>query len=286
MELRRPDPALLDRGHDGAPVVGGGRDDGLAVGHRRVGVDEVEPTAVVNALEELRARPDREGVPPHVGQPLAGDGEAADLAGDDPEALHTGGLLAGVEQHLHPDADADERLAGLHRVVDHRLQPRFAQLLHTAAEGTDAGQDDTGRLPGHGRVGGQGGVGTEVLEGLLGRAEVADPVVENGDHSTSLVDGIPPPSTRTASRSARATPLNEASRTWWPLRPVRLFRCSVMPAEVTKARKNSSASWGSKVPIRSGAVSTSYTRNGRPDRSSATWISASSSGRRYEAKRR
>ena len=30
-----------------------------------------------------------------------------------------------------------------------------------------------------------------------------------------------------------------------------------MPAEVTKARKNSSASWGSNVPIRSGGVSTS-----------------------------
>ncbi len=56
-------------------------------------------------------------------------------------------------------------------------------------------------------VGDQPGVASDVLEGLFGRAEIADAVVEDGDHaSIPLVEGTPPPSMRTASRRARATP--------------------------------------------------------------------------------
>jgi len=115
--------------------------------------------------------------------PRNGRPEAADLTGDDAEALHAGGLLAGVEQHLHPDADAEERLAGLDRLVDHRLEPRHPQLLHAPAEGPDAGQDDAGRPAGEGRIGGQGGLDAQMLQRLLGRAEVPDAVVEDGDHA-------------------------------------------------------------------------------------------------------
>ena len=99
-----------------------------------------------------------------------------------PRPWHAGSLLAGVEQHLHPDADPEEGLAGLDRLVDDRLQARLPQLLHAPAEGAHAGQDDAGRLSGDGRVGGQGGVDPEVLQRLLGRAEVADAVVEDRDH--------------------------------------------------------------------------------------------------------
>ena len=48
--------------------------------------------------------------------------------------------------------------------------------------------------------------------------------------SVPLVDGTPVPSTFTASRSARATPLNDASITWWPFLPDSERMCSVMPA--------------------------------------------------------
>ena len=61
-------------------------------------------------------------------------------------------------------------------------------------------------------------IGAGMFECLLGRAEIADAVIEHGHqrprrigHSRPLVDGTPPPSMRTASRSARATPLNVAS---------------------------------------------------------------------------
>ena len=64
-------------------------------------------------------------------------------------------------------------------------------------------------------------------------------------HRVPLVEGTPAPSIATASRSARATPLNDASRMWWVFLPVFRRTCSVMAAAVTKARQNSSASCGS-----------------------------------------
>src|SRR6185312_2830930 len=51
--------------------------------------------------------------------------------------------------------------------------------------------------------------------------------------SVPLVDGTAVPSTLTASRNARATALNDASITWWPLRPEIERMCSVMPAANT-----------------------------------------------------
>ena len=69
--------------------------------------------------------------------------------------------------------------------------------------------------------------------------QVADAVVEDGDSSVHrhapsalpnvpLVEGTPPPSTRTASRRQRATPLNDASRMWWVFFPVTRRMCSVI----------------------------------------------------------
>ena len=99
-----------------------------------------------------------------------------------------------------------------------------------------------------------------------------------------MVEGTPPPSTLTASRSARATALNDASRMWWALRPLRIRMCSVMAAEVQKARQNSSASWGSKggsprgTPRRRRWGRPRKPGTAGPDRSRATSTSASSSG--------
>ena len=85
----------------------------------------------------------------------------------------------------------------------------------------------------------------DVLQRLLGRPQVADPVVEHGDlpgpHRLPLVEGIPPPSIRTASRSDRATPLKLASSMWWVFLPRRRWMCRVRLPAVAKARQNSSA---------------------------------------------
>ena len=112
------------------------------------------------------------------------------------------------------------------------------------------------------RVGGEHGASAPTCsQRLLRRPEVADAVVEHGDsgrspslvlarfdhrramgilrracgqrgHRTPLVLGTAAPSTRTASRRQRATPLNVASMMWWTLRPRRSVTCSVMPAAV------------------------------------------------------
>ena len=141
-------------------------------------------------------------------------------------------------------------------VVDGTVKASGAQCLRAPAEGAHPGQHHARRAGGVVGIGDESGVGSEVDEGLLGGAEVADAVVEDGDasvhrHTPSalpnvpLVEGTPPPSTRSASRSARAVPLNDASRTWWVFLPVTRRRCNVIPDAVTKARQNSSASCGS-----------------------------------------
>src|SRR5207245_7429270 len=109
------------------------------------------------------------------------------------------------------------------------------------------------------------GVGADALQRLLCRPEVADAVVEDGDHNVPLVEGMSPPSTRTASRNARATPLNDASSTRCGFLPLRMRRCRVTPAAVANARQNSSANWGSNggEPSGPGAGPTWDCRYGR-----------------------
>ena len=116
-------------------------------------------------------------------------------------------------------------------------------------------------------VGGEAGVGADVLERLLGRAQVADAVVEHGDerpvgrHRVPLVAGTPAPSTRTASRRHRATPLKEASRMWWGFLPRARVTCSVMPADVTKPARTPPPGWGRRAACPGAAP-----RAGRPRR--------------------
>ena len=59
--------------------------------------------------------------------------------------------------------------------------PWPAERGHAAAERADAGQHHAGGLADEARVGGEAGVGADVLQRLLGRAQVADLVVEDGD---------------------------------------------------------------------------------------------------------
>ncbi len=161
-------------------------------------------------------------------------GRPAHGARDDAETRGARALLAGVEEHLHADADAEERPPAGDGVEGHALQPGGPQRLHATPEGADAGQYDARRR----RATRPGSAVSRASapdphERLLGRAEVADAVVEDSArtvsrHSTPLVDGTPPPSTRTASRRQRARPLNDASTMWCTLRPRTSVTCRVM----------------------------------------------------------
>src|SRR5918997_1117413 len=74
-------------------------------------------------------------------------------------------------------------------------------------------------------------------------AQVPHPVVEDGDQRRPLVEGTPctRASSETASRSARANALNDASTMWWAFAPASTVTCTVSLAVFATARRNSSA---------------------------------------------
>ena len=69
------------------------------------------------------------------------------------------------------------------------------------------------------------------------------------------MEGTPPPSTVTASRSERATPLNVASTTWWVLTPAFFVTWRVMPADVANDCQKCSAISGLNGGSPSGSTS-------------------------------
>ena len=81
--------------------------------------------------------------------------------------------------------------------------------------------------------------------------------VINQPFSVPFVEGTPRSagSIATASRSARANALKQASIMWWALEPYGLERCSVSFALVATARKNSPVSSASKPAIVTGGRS-------------------------------
>jgi hypothetical protein len=57
-------------------------------------------------------------------------------------ARDAGRLVAAVEQHLHADADPEERRPSRPRVARDRFEAALAQRAHARAEVADAGQHD------------------------------------------------------------------------------------------------------------------------------------------------
>src|SRR5690606_7332615 len=86
-----------------------------------------------------------------------------------------------------------------------------------------------------------------------GRDDQKARIAAHARHSiTPLVEGTPTTrgSRATASLRARANALKPASRMWWLFLPASCRRCSVIPAVLTTARKNSSPSSASNSPTR------------------------------------
>src|SRR5215218_1366028 len=154
---------------------------------------------------------------------------------------------------------ADVRdLEAIRLELDHRplLQAELTDPLHRPRHRADAGQDHPVGGLHLDRVAGDRRGDADVLERLLGRAQVAHPVIEDRDpgaHSlrVPLVEGTPlsSGSIETATRRARAKALNAASIMWWALDPERTQMCRVSFELLATARKNSSASSLSKPAI-------------------------------------
>ncbi len=216
VELRRPHRPPLDRGREAPAVVAPRGDVTFIGGIGRERVHEIAPRGIGQSGDEPRFRVALQRVPAHLREPDR-VGEPRDAARDDPEAVDAGRLVTAVEQHLHSHADTEERTTIGRRGTRLGFEPAVAQRPHARAEVADARQHHrVGRADLLG-IGREVRVGTEVLERLLRRAQVPDPVIDDRDHqpdNVPLVDGTSLPSTFTASRSARATPLNDASITW------------------------------------------------------------------------
>ena len=121
-----------------------------------------------------------QGVPLHL-RVLDPGGQRPDRPGEDPQARHAGALDRALVEQLEPHADPEEGHARRHRGAGGLLQAAVAQRPRAGAERAHPRQHHgVGRLHG-GRVVDQARRRADVLERLLGRAEVADAVVEDGD---------------------------------------------------------------------------------------------------------
>ena len=207
----------LDGGHHRAAVVAGGADDGV-VGVGRVGVDEVGPRRIGRAGEQRGGRPGA-----RAGS-TASAGASRRRAGGAPcRAARRGRRRPGAPRTPRRAAACRCRCRGTARPRSTASRatssrPVAAQRLHARARRRRR-RAAPRRRPRGSRPGSavRRASAPTCCERLLGRAQVADPVVEDGDEghraqTTPLVDGTPPPSTRTASRRQRATPLKRPRR--------------------------------------------------------------------------
>ena len=119
------------------------------------------------------------------------------------------------------------------------LEQRFAhaelvERAHHLAEVADAGQDDLRgalRRPAASRTSSYSRA--DLVQRVLDRPQIAGAVIEDGDHSSPLVEGswsFSRASFEQAYFMARAKHLKIASILWWFERPYSTFACRLAPA--------------------------------------------------------
>lgn len=192
MELRAGDVALRHSGDDCAAVIRR-RDHAGLIGRREViGVGEIHMRALRPALQQgMIGKVER--VPAELRQFERGvlRFHAAHFAAQPAEPVMHAMFVAGRGEQLHAHANTEERRAALHdRVVEcfdhagHGAQPRRA-----IAEGALARQHDAIGFAHDIGVGRDDDVGAALrlmLERFGGRAQIARPVIDDGDfHSAA-----------------------------------------------------------------------------------------------------
>ena len=135
--------------------------------------------------------------------------EAAHAAGQQAETRDVA-FLGRLEQQLHADADAEQRLA---QAADRVDEARATQARHAIGSRADAGQDDMRCGAQRLRVRGEIRVDAESLDRVTQRRNVGAAAVDDRQpyHSVPFVLGSSVSVTRNAWRSARPTPLKQAS---------------------------------------------------------------------------
>ncbi|MNR39303.1 hypothetical protein D3C85_1575050 [compost metagenome] len=79
-------------------------------------------------------------VPAHMRHFIGAAFEPDYPAGQNAKALVIAVLLAPVEEELHAETDAEQRLTAGSHLAHHNIQPALAKMVHRIAEGANARQ--------------------------------------------------------------------------------------------------------------------------------------------------
>src|SRR6185437_2897863 len=187
----------------------------------RITVHEIEVLARLDPREQRILPRGAQLIPSHVRHRPAGRRlQQPRGARNNTEALRHP-LRRALEQQLHPEADAEHRLAQGRQQL---REPGALQPLHRICRRSHAGQQDAGGGCYHACIGAHDGLGAQPLERELQRGEIGAAAVDDHGfgHNTPFVLGSSRLSRRSAWRSARPTPLKQASTIWWLFSPVTL----------------------------------------------------------------
>src|SRR5258708_1345142 len=174
------------------------------------------------------------------------------LSRQQPQALVAAVLLRLLEQELVAEAHAQQWLARFSHRRDASAEAVFRELFEGRRKSPNPRKDDSFRLFELFRIRGERGLGPDMRERSLDRADVAHAIVDDRDHPSSpFDDGTPAaPPGDIASRRARPSALNVASAMWWRLRPRITSTWMVAPRGIDRAFQNSSITSDSSVPMR------------------------------------
>src|SRR5699024_7909524 len=142
-----------------------------------------------------------------------------------------------LEEHLHPDADAEHRQSTGEPAFDELMAAALPQRVHDGAERADARHDEARGVTDEAAIARQTRVRAGGGEGLHRRVDVPGAVVQGRDeggvgHRAPFVLGMPRTcgSRDLACRKARAKALYSASAMWWGSRPPSTVMCIVSAA--------------------------------------------------------
>src|ERR1700722_846131 len=142
MKLHACDVAVSDGRGELAAVIASRQGIGNRIADNAEGVHEIKPALIQKVLRKrMPRRQPIYGVPAHVWNSQSRSRrKASGMSLDQPEARKIA-LLASQGQHLHADANSQQRTSGS-RKFEHRVtQPGTLERTHTGVEGADTGQD-------------------------------------------------------------------------------------------------------------------------------------------------
>ncbi len=193
-------------------------------------MDEVEMGSFLDFLQGRVCSLDLDRIPAHMGNlkgirgregTRKGKGKPNHLSPENVQALGQAEFLAFRKEQLKTEADSQERPSAPDEAKDWIHEPQMLQILHGFFESPYPRQNQAIGLFDQQGILGHNGRESNLLETLGNAPQIPHAVVDDGDHSLPLVEGIPLilSSRETAWRRARPRALKRDSTMWCPLLP-------------------------------------------------------------------